>query len=107
MPALISCISPRLRWAARRGPTVSGARIGGTRNGSRTGPRRDRCPYARSRVLSMRFEPTELTDAELAPQREVREFLAAELPRGSFTPGLGMGAARDPAFSRKLAARGW
>jgi alkylation response protein AidB-like acyl-CoA dehydrogenase len=55
----------------------------------------------------MRFEPTELTDAEFALQREVREFLAAELPRGSFTPGLGMGAPRDPAFSRKLAARGW
>ncbi|HXM58511.1 MAG TPA: acyl-CoA dehydrogenase family protein [Candidatus Dormibacteraeota bacterium] len=55
----------------------------------------------------MRFEPTELTDAELALQREVREFLAVELPRGSFTPGLGMGAARDPAFSRRLAQRGW
>jgi 3-oxocholest-4-en-26-oyl-CoA dehydrogenase alpha subunit len=55
----------------------------------------------------MRFEPTELTAAELALQREVREFLATELPRGSFTPGLGMGAARDPAFSRRLAERGW
>ena len=55
----------------------------------------------------MRFEPTELTEREVALQREVREFLAAELPRGSFTPGLGMGAARDPGFSRKLAERGW
>ena len=55
----------------------------------------------------MRFEPTELTERELALQREVREFLAAELPRGSFTPGLGMGASRDPAFSRRLAERGW
>ncbi|HSR23562.1 MAG TPA: acyl-CoA dehydrogenase family protein [Candidatus Eisenbacteria bacterium] len=55
----------------------------------------------------MRFEPTELTGRELALQREVREFLAAELPRGSFTPGLGMGASRDPAFSRRLAERGW
>src|SRR5256885_4593478 len=55
----------------------------------------------------MRFELTELTDAELALQREVREFLAAELPRGSFAPGLGMGAGRDPAFSRRLADRGW
>jgi alkylation response protein AidB-like acyl-CoA dehydrogenase len=55
----------------------------------------------------MRFEPTELTAAELALQREVREFLATELPRGSFTPGLGMGAVRDPAFSRRLAERGW
>lgn len=55
----------------------------------------------------MRFEPTELTEAELELQHEVREFLATELPRGTFTPGLGMGAERDPAFSRKLAARGW
>jgi 3-oxocholest-4-en-26-oyl-CoA dehydrogenase alpha subunit len=55
----------------------------------------------------MRFEPTELTGAELALQREVREFLAAELPRNTFTPGLGMGAARDPAFSRRLAQHGW
>jgi 3-oxocholest-4-en-26-oyl-CoA dehydrogenase alpha subunit len=55
----------------------------------------------------MRFEPTELTDAELALQEEVREFLATELPRGTFRPGLGMGADRDPTFSRKLAARGW
>lgn len=55
----------------------------------------------------MRFEPTELTGAELALQAEVRAFLAAELPRGSFTPGLGMSAGRDPAFSRKLAERGW
>ena len=55
----------------------------------------------------MRFELTELSEAELALQAEVRAFLADELPRGSFEPGLGMGAPRDPAFSRKLAARGW
>ena len=55
----------------------------------------------------MRFEATELTPAELALQAEVREFLAAELPPGSFAPGLGMGAGRDPAFSRRLAERGW
>jgi alkylation response protein AidB-like acyl-CoA dehydrogenase len=55
----------------------------------------------------MRFEPTELTGDELALQREVREFLAAELPPGSHAPGLGMQAGRDPAFSRRLAERGW
>ena len=55
----------------------------------------------------MRFEPTELTDAELGLQAEVRAFLEAELPRGSFAPGLGMGAVKDPAFSKALAARGW
>jgi alkylation response protein AidB-like acyl-CoA dehydrogenase len=54
-----------------------------------------------------RFAPTHLTDAELELQTEVRAFLEAELPRGSFEPGLGMAAARDQAFSRKLAERGW
>ena len=48
----------------------------------------------------MRFAPTELTGAELALQREVREFLETELPRGSFVPGLGMQAGRDREFSR-------
>ncbi len=43
----------------------------------------------------MRFEPSELSEQELALQREVREFLAAELPRGTFEPGLGMDAPRD------------
>jgi len=37
----------------------------------------------------------------------LREFLARELSRGSFTPGLGMNAAKDPAFSSKLAQQGW
>ena len=55
----------------------------------------------------MRFEPTELTTDELALQAEVRAFLASELPPGRFEPGLGMGANRDPAFSKALAARGW
>ena len=55
----------------------------------------------------MRFEMTEFTDAERALQGEVRSFLAEELPRGSFTPGLGMNGAKDPAFSAKLGQRGW
>jgi alkylation response protein AidB-like acyl-CoA dehydrogenase len=55
----------------------------------------------------MRFESTELTVEELALQAEVRAFLASELPRGTFEPGLGMGAHRDPGFSKALAARGW
>jgi hypothetical protein len=55
----------------------------------------------------MRFEMTELTDAERALQAEVRAFLAEELPRGTFTPGLGMNGAKDPAFSAKLGRRGW
>jgi alkylation response protein AidB-like acyl-CoA dehydrogenase len=55
----------------------------------------------------MRFEPTELTPEELDLQREVRDFLATELTWGSYRPGLGMGARKDPAFSKKLAERGW
>ena len=53
------------------------------------------------------FGPADLTEEELELQREVRVFLAEELPRGTFAPGLGMAAPRDPAFSAKLAQRGW
>ncbi len=55
----------------------------------------------------MDFRPTELTPAELDLQAEVRNFLAAELPRGSYEPALGMGAGHDKAFSKKMAAKGW
>lgn len=55
----------------------------------------------------LRFGFTELSEYELALREEVRAFLAEELPRGTFTPGLGMMAPRDAEFSRKLAARGW
>ncbi len=58
-------------------------------------------------VPLIRFEMTELTDAERALQTEVRAFLAAELPPRLVHPGLGMNAAKDPVFSRKLGARGW
>jgi 3-oxocholest-4-en-26-oyl-CoA dehydrogenase alpha subunit len=55
----------------------------------------------------MDFEATELTDAEHQLREDVRHFLADELPRGSFTPGLGMNAAKDPDFSVKLGQQGW
>jgi len=54
----------------------------------------------------MLFEATELTSEELALQAQVRSFLEAELPRGTFHPGLGMAAPRDRGFSRKLADHG-
>jgi alkylation response protein AidB-like acyl-CoA dehydrogenase len=54
----------------------------------------------------MIFAPTELTAGEQQRRRDVREFLAAELPP-DFRPGLGLGGRHDPEFSRKLAARGW
>jgi len=57
--------------------------------------------------MSGLFAPAELTEGERELQGEVRAFLARELPRGTFTPGLGMGAPRDRAFSAKLAAQGW
>ncbi len=55
----------------------------------------------------MLFPPADLNREELELQREVREFLAEALPRGTFPPGLGMGAPRDRGFSAELAARGW
>ncbi len=57
--------------------------------------------------LWSRFEPVDLSDRELALQRQVREFCDRELPHGSRVPGLGMNAVADPEFSRRLAARGW
>jgi hypothetical protein len=53
------------------------------------------------------FSATELRPEEVALQQEVRAFLAAELPRGSYRPGLGFMAPADREFSRKLGARGW
>lgn len=55
----------------------------------------------------VKFAPTELTTDELALQAEVRQFLAEELPPGTYDRALGMGAGKDAAFSKKLAARGW
>lgn len=55
----------------------------------------------------MRLDPTTLTASEQALQEEVRDFLRQELPPGSYVLGLGMTGACDPAFSRKLGARGW
>ncbi|GAB3306817.1 acyl-CoA dehydrogenase [Epidermidibacterium keratini] len=54
----------------------------------------------------MHFSPTALSPSELELRDDVRQFLADELP-ADFVPGLGMGAGHDPAFSRKLAQRGW
>ena len=55
----------------------------------------------------MRFAPVELSDAERQLQRDVIEFLEAELFFGSFFLGFGMNAANDLEFSKKLGARGW
>ncbi|PPJ33761.1 acyl-CoA dehydrogenase [Nocardia nova] len=55
----------------------------------------------------MRFGATELTPEERSLQREVREFLEAELADTGFEPGLGMDAGADRDFSRKLGERGW
>jgi 3-oxocholest-4-en-26-oyl-CoA dehydrogenase alpha subunit len=55
----------------------------------------------------MHFEATELTDSEHALQREVRAFLVDQLGEASVQPGLGFNSAKDPEFSRRLAARGW
>jgi alkylation response protein AidB-like acyl-CoA dehydrogenase len=57
--------------------------------------------------MALGFQLVELTDDERALQQEVQDFLAAELPRGSFEPGRGMDCPWDQSFSRKMAARGW
>ncbi|MBW8826509.1 MAG: acyl-CoA dehydrogenase family protein [Acidobacteria bacterium] len=57
--------------------------------------------------MPLGFELVELTADERALQQEVREFLARELPRGSFEPGLGMDNPSDRGFSKRLAQRGW
>jgi alkylation response protein AidB-like acyl-CoA dehydrogenase len=55
----------------------------------------------------MVVSPAELTASELELRAQVREFLAETLPRGTFEPGLGMGAEVNPGFSAALAERGW
>ncbi len=55
----------------------------------------------------MRLDPTELTEEEQALREEVRAFLAARLPAGSYPLGLGMGGDVDPQFSLDLGSKGW
>src|SRR5215471_5556772 len=55
----------------------------------------------------MKLEATELTASELDLRDQVREFLAARLPPGSYRMGLGMSGEIDREFSRDLGARGW
>lgn len=55
----------------------------------------------------MQFTPTVLTEEHLQLRWQVRDFLAQELPPGSYRPGLGMAGGFDREFSRKLAGRGW
>jgi 3-oxocholest-4-en-26-oyl-CoA dehydrogenase alpha subunit len=55
----------------------------------------------------MSLASTELTDAELELQRDVRSFLDRRLPEGSYPLSLGMPGNSDPQFSRDLGARGW
>jgi 3-oxocholest-4-en-26-oyl-CoA dehydrogenase alpha subunit len=57
--------------------------------------------------VSLGFKLVQLSAAEQELQREVRAFLEAELPRGSFEPGRGMDSASNKEFSRALARRGW
>src|SRR5271155_175029 len=57
--------------------------------------------------MQLSFPPTDLDERERLLQREVRAFLAEQLPPGSYDRGLGMSARHDREFSKKLAARGW
>ena len=53
------------------------------------------------------FAPVMTSLEEDALRQEVRDFLARELPPGSYRPGLGMSAGHSPEFSKTLAERGW
>lgn len=55
----------------------------------------------------MNFEAVNLTLGERELRDDIRSFLNSELPRHTFTPGLGMNAIKDPGFSRELGKRGW
>src|ERR1700689_4211501 len=55
----------------------------------------------------MSLAPTELTEAELELQRDLRAFPDERLPEGSYPLSLGMPGHSDPQFSRDLGARGW
>ena len=57
--------------------------------------------------MSVEFARATVSAEERQLRLDVRAFLAKELPKGDGTPGLGMGAAYNPAFSAKLAAQGW
>jgi alkylation response protein AidB-like acyl-CoA dehydrogenase len=57
--------------------------------------------------VALTFDLVDLSDDELALRDEVRAFLAEELARGTFEPGLGMDAPSSPEFSHKLGERGW
>jgi 3-oxocholest-4-en-26-oyl-CoA dehydrogenase alpha subunit len=54
----------------------------------------------------MRLEPTELTEDEQALRAEVRAFLTARLPAGSYLPGLGMAGDVDRQSGPAIAANG-
>ncbi|HZD67053.1 MAG TPA: acyl-CoA dehydrogenase family protein, partial [Acidimicrobiales bacterium] len=59
------------------------------------------------RAGAVGFEAATLGRDEEGLRAAVRSFLAEELPPGSHLPGLGMDAEWSPAFSEKLAERGW
>jgi alkylation response protein AidB-like acyl-CoA dehydrogenase len=56
---------------------------------------------------SIRFAPPPHEPTAERLRAEVREFLAGELPARSAEARAGSWGARDPAFSRKMGARGW
>jgi len=55
----------------------------------------------------LRLRATDLSADEVGLRDEVRAFLAARLPAGSYPIGLGFAAEVDAAFSRDLGSRGW
>jgi acyl-CoA dehydrogenase len=57
---------------------------------------------------AIHFDQVRLPEAARALRREVRAFLADEIAAGTFDPRRGVvSAVFDPAFSRRVGARGW
>src|SRR5260370_35779373 len=56
----------------------------------------------------LRFDPIRLPAECEALRHEVRAFLAQEIAAGTFDPDRpGHGDSHDPAFSRRVGAKGW
>ncbi len=59
-------------------------------------------------ATELRFDPIRLPPECEALRQEVRAFLAAEIAAGTFDPDRpGHGDLHDPAFSRRIGAKGW
>src|SRR3954463_2799968 len=76
-----------------------------SRSASRASP--DSEPRAERPVHAFKFDPVTLPAGTQAFRKEIREFLARELPHVPAERRANCWAVFDAEFSRKLGARGW